>query len=288
MTLWMLWLIPNFISWKFMNFGSYGGRIYFTIYKLLSVPLFVLKFSLLNQLVIILVIISIFFTFRVIKRREKISYLDFLLIVILIMFFLQTLVTDYPLRRFVLIVPIILLIATRFIYKIKKINYSENIKVKGKTLVVIILLLYIIINLGYLGLHFGQLKPGSREGYRLIDAAKEVPNYIPDYEKVYGRHSHTLSLESKIKPYFGYRGITYANTESHILPFLENGEINYAILAVNVFDESDIINEKIFFEEQPAYTYIRDNFEIIKTLNGKDHRTNSLYFKFHIYKRKLI
>ena len=67
---------------------------------------------------------------------------------------------------------------------------------------------------------------------------------------------------------------------------LKEKNINYAILEHDIFNKQDLERDNINLNENQEYQYIKDNFEIIKELNSKDHLTNSLYKKIYIYKRK--
>ena len=66
---------------------------------------------------------------------------------------------------------------------------------------------------------------------------------------------------------------------------LREYKINYAILDHDLSSNDDLMVDGMTLEENEELIYIRDNFEIIKRLNTKDHLTGSIYKKVYIYKR---
>ena len=288
--LWLFWMIPNFEGWYFMNFGSYNSYIFMTLTKPIGSIFFLLQYSLINQLISIIVLVWIFFTARSLIKREKVEYLDFFLIAVLFLFYLQTTVADLALRRFVVIVPILLLISTRLICKIQDfgINLNNNkIKISGNKVIFLLVFVYVLINFIQLGTYFYELRLDYEGAHTHIRNSKEINNYIPAGSRVYGSLAASLALESNIKPYFTFDYRDNPHNINQLLPMLSDGEMPYAILDRNIFDISDIEKKrKIKLDESKVLTYITNNFEIIGVLNGKDPRDNSLSRKIYIYKKK--
>ena len=106
--LWLFWLAPNLNEWLFMNFG-YGERFHFTITKPIGALYNFFQFLAGFAIISAIAIASIFFTVKSFIRKEKIHYLDFFLVSSLIIFYLQISILDMHLRRFVMILPILLL-----------------------------------------------------------------------------------------------------------------------------------------------------------------------------------
>jgi len=288
--LWLFWLIPNINNWLGVNFGQvYSSRIGIGITKTIVAALNGLKFFSLNQIIVILSLISIFFTINTLVKRKKISFIDLFLIITLILFFIHIFLADYGLRRFVLLVPILSLVSTRFICKFNNVSvYLKNnsLKISKTFLIIFFLFIYVIINFAYLGIYFNPLFSDSNDNYNVMKTSIEINNYIPEGERVYGNIANALSIENKIKPYFSHNNINYANTEEHILPYLKQEKINYAILENNLFDKEDLNKDKIDLNKSKAYMYVHDNFEIVKSFTIKNTRTNCLNQKIYIYKRK--
>ena len=287
--LWLFWLVQNFDSWLFMNFGSYGSRIGLSIFKVIGATVFSLKFALIMPLTITLVAISLIITLKKSSAgKETITRVDLFLIIALVLFIFQIIIIDFPLRRFILIVPVLLLIITRFIIKLEGFTFRLGKKVVALTeqqFLVAIILVYLLINLGQAGIYFSQAKEGYSATHVFIENSKEIGTIIPAGEKVYGNYANALGLENSIKPYFGYNEIQYANTEEHILPLLENKEIDYAILYVDLFSEADLEQHNIDLPQSPTYSYLAENFWIAAELNSKDHVTDSRERKVYVYKR---
>jgi len=281
--LWSFWLLPRLDDWLFMNFGLYSSRISIGLFKVIATISCTLRFSLLNQMIIVLTIASIFFTVLLLRKKQKIPFIDFFLIISLMLFLFQILLTDAPLRRFVMIMPIILLISAKLICKIKGATlHFDNLKFKidKNTIVLLIIIIYIMTNVVPLMWYFSQLVMPYHHPYTFIENSREISNYIPPGSNVYGSYANALALENTIRPYFSY------NKEETILQLFDERKINYAILTTNIFDDNDIQRSGINLNTSKVYSYIKDNFEIIHTLNGKDSKDGSYLLKIYIYKRK--
>jgi len=281
--LWMFWLIPNFDSWYFINFVGNSSRINIGIMKALGALLKAFKFVLLNEVGVIVSVISIIYTFILFKRKEKVPFLDMLLIVMLILFTFQVLLADYALRRYVLLVPITLLISTRFVCKLGDINIhtkDSSIKIKKDVLIILFVFIYLIFSFAHLGAYFGRLK--SFDMHVAVDVAREVNDYIPEGERVYGNYASALSLETKYRPYF----LDPFKLENGvpIMNLFEEKKINYAILRNDLFDPDH--EKRTLYEQVPdIYDHIEKNFEIIAELDSKSTKNNAPQ-KIYIYKRK--
>lgn len=287
--LWMLWLIPNLDSWKYANFAGYGSRVEFGLVKIISSFLFFLKFSLLNQLIIFFSLLAVLACLFVFFKKKRIPFMDFLIIVSIALFLLQITFADYPLRRFLLVVPIILLATTRFICSINKITliFTESrMKVSSNRFITIFLAVYLFINLAYMGVYFSPLASGWDNNHVIASASEKVGEYIPPGEKVYGYYAVSFAAENKIKPYYSRSNIDFANTEEVIMPMLKSGEINYAVMEANLSDFESSKKKNADVGGSLVYTYVKDNFEVIGVINIKDTRYNYPGDKIYVYKRK--
>lgn len=285
--LWLFWLIPNFKSWFFMA-KMMSHPVGPTLFKLLAAPLHFLKFSLINPLIVVLAGVSIFFTIYYLRKKREIPFLDFFLLISLVMFLFHLLVIDFFLRRWVLIVPIILLIAALFISRIKgiKFYFSHSLfKINKKTIIGFILAIYLILNLAQLAGYFGQLATNENEIHTVVSNSKEISEHIPPGANVYGLMAMALNSENQIKPYYIYQKSLHVDTEAYILPLFKEKKINYAILRFDLNNNQDLKRNDLNLEESELYNHIGENFEIIKILDGKNWLDNSLGMKIYIYRR---
>jgi len=180
-SLWLLWLIPRIDDWILMNLG-FGDRLLFTITKPLGALFNTFQFSIKNPFILILALTSIFLTIRSLVKKEKIQFIDFFLVVSLIMFYLQISVLDMHLRRFVMIMPILLLIAARFINKIRQFNInigSKPFKIDKTTVVLLIILVYAFINIINLGTFFNDSYVDYDRAHTYLKVSREINDYIP-------------------------------------------------------------------------------------------------------------
>ena len=132
-------------------------------------------------------------------------------------------------------------------------------------------------------MYFGHIINHKDTAYTFLENSKEIGDYIPPGEMVYGYRSLSLSLENKIKPYTSFN---YLKEGDYIIEMLKEKKINYAILEHDIFNKQDLERDNINLNENKEYQYIKENFEIIKGLNSKDYLTGSLFKKLYIYKRK--
>ena len=289
LTLWLFWLIPNFSDWKYMNFDIFAanGRFGLSIKEFGVIIVTASQFFLLNPLLVMAALFIIIYLFIQFRRKEKIDFFDLFLVVTLILFFLQILLTDYDLRRFLLLVPILALASSRLILRTKEINVniSENkSKFDNKFLVIFFILTYIIISLSQLFPFYVNIVKDLNNSFIIRDNSLEIGKYIPPYSKVYGNQAAPLSMENKIKPYHGNYLDRLHNTEENILFLLQSGEINYAVLKENIFNEADLKEYDRDLNKSKVYRYLHDNFEVIKEIQGKHSRTNEPDRKY-IYRR---
>ena len=286
--LWLFWLIPNKSVWLYANFGGYGSRIQIGITKTIMATLFSLEFSLLNQIVLFIALISILVIIITFLKKKQILFIDFFLIISIVLFLFQIIFADYPLRRFVLIVPIISLIAARFICRLDKIDFSfmkSRFEINPNLFIFLFISFYLIITFAHLGIYFSPLVSNWDNSHTTITASKEINNYIPPGSNVYGYYAVAFAAENKIKPYYSRENNNFANSEEYIFPFFENNLINYAILEANLSDTKTLMSKNIDINNSKVYQYIQHNFKIIKELNIKNTRDNSLNEKIYIYKR---
>jgi len=284
---WLFWLIPNFSDWKYMNFEIFSNRFAFGIKEAGVALVRISEFFLLNPLISIGALLAVLFTLNKIRKKEKSEFLDLFLVIVLVMFLLQVIATDFPLRRFVLLVPILALASTRLILSLKdgKFTLNENsIKLTKSTIAILFILLYITISLAQLLPLYANMAKDLDGAFTIKRNSQEIAEYIPAHSKVYGNQASSLSLENRIAPYHGNYNDRIHNPEKSILPLLQEGKINYALMKENIFDEADLKEYKRDFSKSPVYTYLRDNFEIIKEIEGKHSRTNEPDTKY-IYRR---
>lgn len=285
--IWLLWLIPNFNQWITANFGGYGSRLGLGITKTGAALLKAFQFSLINSVIIALSILYTIYIIKRIRKKERIELIELFFIITLALFFFQMLFVDYALNRFVLLVPLLVLISAMFLARIQDSSFQINtttLILKKDHILFTILFLYIIFSLTQSSLYFAPLSQNYDDAHTVIRNSQEIGRYIANETKVYGRYATALSLENKIQPYFSTYHMTFANTDKNMLPLFENKEINYAIIKENIFDQKEIEHYK-GIEKSTVYNYIKDNFEIIKVIKGKNTRTNS-QDDIYIYKRK--
>lgn len=286
-TLWIIfWLIPNFNEWVFMNFSLFSYKIPFNLSKLVGMALFQLNLlALLGTIIILFFIISIlFYIFSIFKR--KIRHLELFLLTCFILFQFQTVFTDFPIRRMVILMPIILIMVTLFITKIKEINFKINnitYNLNQKYFLILIIFVYFIFNIAPLMVYFGTGFLHPIDSHTFLRSSQEICKYIPNNAKVYGVAANTLNLENiNIKTYYPIE-IYIPELEKNILRIFIDKEINYAILRENFFGYSPKSEYETFGEIRE---YIKENFEIIKILDGDDYyygKNNGL--PMYIYKR---
>ena len=290
--LWLFWLIPNFSNWKYMNLDIFAANGRFGVsFKELGVILVTAsQFFLLNPLIIIITFFVLIYLFIQFRKKEQIHFLDIFLVITLVIFFLQILLTDYDLRRFLLLIPTLALASSRLIIKLKEINLNtdeNSFKFNNKFLVVFFILTYTIISLSQLFPFYLDTVKDLNNSFIIRDNSLEIGEYIPPYSKVYGNQAASLSMENKIRPYHGNYLDSVHNKEENILPLLQSGEMNYALLKENIFNDIDLKEYDRDLNKSKVYRYLHDNFEIIKEIQGKNSRTNEPDRKY-IYRRVIF
>ncbi len=285
--LWLVWFLPNFQGWWIMNF-SIGHRIYFNVYKLMAVIQHFLKFSFLNQLVTVIAIFSLVLIIRDLLKKKKVFFMDLFLTTCIFLFLLQASTVDFFLRRWVFLLPIILLISARFIAKIKEFNFSfrnKPFKFSQNTAVILLIVIYIAFSIAPLAEHFGQSINNYNQSHIVYTNSKELNMFLPPGTPVFSNIATAMSYENKIKPYFIYEKNRYIDYEEKILPYLTSQKVDYALLREDLCNENDLKKGTIDLTKQIAHRYIRDNFKIVKTWNSKDWASGGLYMKMHLYQR---
>ncbi len=282
---WLFWLIPNFDNWRYMNFEIYGGRIGINLIEVGVIIMRTFEFFLLNPLLVLMSLAIIIYLYSEIRKKNRIEFIEAFLVIALIIFLLQIIFTDYSLARFVLLVPILALSSAKFISKIERSELVINgthFKFKAIFAILIVLLYAIISAAQLLPFYVDMIKDDN--AFVIKSNSEEVGELIPPNSKVYGNQASPLSLENKIMPYHGNYLDKIHNSEDNILPLLVNGQIDYALLKENIFDEADLKEQDKDLDLSKVYKYIRDNFEIVKEIQSKHSRTNEPDKKY-IYKR---
>ncbi len=267
--LWSFWFVPSFSNWVFMNF-AFGERILFTLTKPIGALYNSFQFLIKDPIVLILVIALVFITVRSFLNKEKIQFIDFFLLTSLILFYFQISVLDMHLRRFVLILPILLLMAARFIGRIREFDIKVSNKlfnVNRNIAILLILLVYVFINVMNLGAYFYDLYADYGRAHTYLEVSQEIDNYIPPGSEVFGALASSYSLNSKIKPYTPMEENRYID-DNYGVSLLAGDRVQYAILSHNLFDEHAIkVSETD--PRKASFDYIENHFEIIATLNSK-------------------
>jgi len=286
--LWIIfWLIPNFDDWYFIHISLFAYKKPFNLSKLVGMVFYQLNLlHLLGTVVILFFIIFVFFYVFFLFKKKKVKYLDSLLIVTIIVFQLQTIFTDFPLRRLILLIPIVLIMVTLVIIRIKDISlkiFDFSYNLDQTYFIILVIIVYFIFNMGPLTVYFGTGVLHPADSHTFLRSSQEISKYIPDYSKVYGFVSHSLALEnSKIKPYYPLE-IYSPELEKDMMKMFINKEINYVILNRDLSKN----NSEIVYEAAGKLgQYIEENFEIIRTLDGDDYYygiNNGL--PIYIYKR---
>jgi len=287
--LWSFWLLPNLNQWIFMNF-SFENRILLTLTKPIGSIYTIFQFSLINLLISVLVIISIFLIGRSLIKRKKVQYLDFFLIVALILFYLQISIADSALRRFSMIMPLILLMSARLISRIKEVKLKINFKTFkfDKNLTIsLILLFYIFINFNQLGEYFYEAYVSYDWVHTRLKNSQDLNNFIPRGEPVYGSYALSLSSESGIRPYRHFYENKKIDNDAHFIQLFQENKISYAIFNFNLFDKNDFLLYYKFdkFNQSKLYNYIKNNFKIIGVIHARNDYTNLDYNSLYIYKK---
>jgi len=285
--LWLLWLIPNFDNWIFMNLGTHGDRIGDTLIGLVVASLRSLEFLLLNPLIVIL---SAFFFINLLFKmiRTRLKYIEMFFITLIAIFIFQLILIDYSLRRFVLLLPILIFFSIKLISEIKdfSLNYNnETFEFNSKKILLAFTLIYIILSIAFLTPLYVNIAKDKESSHVLIRNSEEIAQIIPSGEKVYGKHALALGIENEVKPYFGAYLNPLGNKDANILPQLEAKEINYAILKLNLFDEKDLKEYDRDIEKSGIYLHLYNNFEVIEEIESITTNTNEPD-TIYIYKRK--
>jgi len=282
--LWLLWLIPNFSRWKFMLSIMGSHKLGLSFFKLVAVPQHALKFFLLHPIIVVIALTAILLIVVTYIKNKKINFVDLLCLTSLAMFLAYTLTVDFFLRRWVMILPIVILLATKALAQIGDCNFSfkgKNVHVTKNAIILIILGIYVLMNTAVLADHFGQGLTNYQDSHTVIRNSQELTKYIPAQANVFGDMAIALIYENDFKPYYLYMKSKYlTEQEALLLPLFYNETINHAVLRYDFNNEQDKI------QESKVYQYIADNFEVIAVLDGKYWIDNSLRFPIYVHGRK--
>lgn len=226
----------------------------------------------------------IYYISQVVKK-DGINHLELFLLTCLVLFQFQTIFTDFPIRRLVALIPIILLITTLIIIKIKDLNFKINgnaYNLNRNYFLSLIILLYLISNLAPLAQFFGTGFLHPEQSHTFLRSSQEMNKSIPTGSKVYGLSANALDLENtNIKTYYPIQ-IYIPQLEEKMFSMLTNKEINYVILRENLFEynaEHEETSER--FRE-----YITQNFKLLKVLDGDDYYYGKEHGQYmYIYER---
>lgn len=285
--LWLFWLVPNFNDWLFMNFG-YGERFHFTITKPIGALYNYFQFLARFAVISAVAIVSTFFTLKSFVRKEKINYLDFFLVISLIMFYIQISILDMHLRRFVMILPMLLLMAARFISNLAEFSFSfknRQFKINRKTTIVLIVLIYALLNIADISMFFFESYRNYEVEHTRLKISQEINKYMPQGSKVYGSDAVRYSLQNGIKPYFSLIENRFVDYHNYTLGLFDKYDFQYAILQINVFDEDSIKTIRSDARDMKVYNHIKNNFKIIATLQSRNDHNNFGVMNIYIYKK---
>ena len=284
---WLIWLSNNFGGWLVMN-QMMAHKLYLNFFKVAAVITHLLHFSYLNLILIILSIgLVVYFLITLFKQRT-IHYLDLFLLCCLGLFLLQTLAIDFFLRRWVLIIPVVALLAVRAVLSLGRVNFSyagKEIKLSRTVLISLILVVYLAANFIPILLFFNKNITTPEETHTIVRTSQELGEIIPEGEKVFGTMAIALGYENKIRPYYIYWKSALIDAEELFYPYFKEN-INYAVLNFDLFLAEDLAELEIDLDQSPIYKDIQDNFEIVETLTGKDWIDNSISLPIYIYERR--
>lgn len=286
--LWIIfWLIPNFNEWFFINILMFRNKINISISKIGGIISYELNMlNILGSIIILFFIVFLISRFIMFAKEKKMCFLDLFLIIVVVVFQFQIILTNFEMRRLIMLIPIILLMAAIFISGINNISFGiKGIRCafKSEHLVSLVLLTYFISNAAPLMIYFGDNFLHTNESHTFFSSAKEIPEYIPDYSLVYGVACNELSLENtKIKCYYPVE-LHLPQFEEKTLELFMNGKINYVVGRENIFEYTPE-----FLHEIPPNLrdYIKNNFKVIKVLEGDDYYYGkNKGLNLYIYKR---
>ena len=285
--LWSFWVVSNFYAWFFMNFG-YGERFHFTITKPIGALYNIFQFSAKFPVISIIVLVSLFFTVKSFIRKERIPYMDFFLAVSLIMFYLQISILDMHLRRFVMILPAILLIAARLISNLAESSFNfknRQFKINRTTTIFLIVLIYALLNVADISMFFFESYRNYDKEHTRLKVSQDIGKYIPAGSKVYGSKAVAYSLENGIKPYFSLIENRFVNYHNYTFGLFDEYNMEYAILPFNVFNEDELKTVRHDPIDMKVYEHIKNNFKIIAALQSRDEHNNFAIMNIYLYKK---
>lgn len=269
---WLFWWVPNLGEWFFMNFGGYSRLIGFSLFTVFEIIVRSFKFLSLN---ILIVLILLFYLGKRLKEQAKISHLDLFVIITLILFTLQIFIVDSFLRRFVMIIPLLALVAAKSLSSLKEIRYkNKEISISGNVIIAIILTLYILSSSSIFIEYFAQSKVHPQDSHTYLLVSDKLGDIIPANSAVYGGILPSqYALENKLKPYYSFYSYSAGNNFEHIFPLIRSGRIDF-FMSNSEVDSSN-----------PFYKHILTEFKLVATLNTKDWRDGSPQ-KLYLYKNQ--
>jgi 4-amino-4-deoxy-L-arabinose transferase-like glycosyltransferase len=289
LALWSLWIISNFSSWQYMTFMGAEANMDLGFLDPGKFLYSLLYFSLINAIILFLAVVWLINLVKSFKEKKILSFLDIFLFVSTLLFILQVFLTESSLRRFVLILPVLIVMAASVLTKLyasKQALKLDNHKIDGNILVLGIIIFYILFNVASLSYaYFNNFERGEGYSHTQVELSKEIGKYVPAGAKVYGAMALPLCADNRIRTYFSYSGFQLGNSEEHMLYLLKDKkEIDYAILSdylsfngLKTYDKSE--------SESKVNAYIKENFELIRVLNGKYDVSNTLGRDLYLYKR---
>jgi len=179
-----------------------------------------------------------------------------------------------------------MLLVIKTISMIRRLDFDligKRITLSEDNMMQLFLGVYFVINLALLVPNFNQGYGGYDNSHTVLMHSKEISEYVPNGEIVYGLYALGLSLENEIIAFNSNEGTAFLDRLYDIrLEQLRNGTIDYAILGGE-------INEGYYEKKEPLdeidLRYIEQNFEIIKIMHGKKGVSDSLSKDMYIYKR---
>ena len=213
LSLWLLWLLPNFEAWLFTA-KMLSHELKYSLFRVAAVFSHALRFAYLHQIAVLFTVGWSLITFQQWKNEKKIEYIDVFLLTALTMFTLYLFVVDFFIRRWVLIVPLVLLMGARFLCQVGDLQFKER-KWPWQAILTVLLGLYLITNLSPLVDYFGQ----SENSHMIINNSQKLAEIVPSGEEVFGNAAIALGYENQMKPYYVYAKSVHVDTEEAILPY---------------------------------------------------------------------
>jgi antibiotic biosynthesis monooxygenase (ABM) superfamily enzyme len=288
--LWLIfWVIPQFN--QIIGSNSYlGTRAALSLGKFNALVYHTSKFILINPLLALFFVIGIISISKRVISKSNFTFMELFIITTSSLFLIQSIIVDYALRRLVLLIPVIILLATfvitsignfDFSYRTKKINFDK------KKIIFIIISICLIINLCHFMPYFSRLKTEWDHHSSIKDASIEIGNIIPEGAFVYSADAVSLSKDNKIRPYYSYPGIGYANLDEKMLSMMKSGKINYGILRYDIFNPGNLEKNDIHFApNSEILLYMQDDFKLIHIIYARYTKYDPTDQEYYIYQKK--